>query len=394
MRVLIVSDITGWDVGGVPVELATLATLLHARGHAVAVLNDRPAGVPEAVSRFPLTIPLVAGRFAAELRRALDGFRPDVVHVMALGAGMLGALRATLGGLPWLLTVHNLPPFERRLGLAYRSPALHYLLRDMRFLPNTLQWMRVLRGGVVPMAVAHSPETGRRLRRYGQPPERVREIPIGVALPSGVASAGDVHERESGAAGRPVRTVSVGGLVFTKGHHDAVEAVARCRRLGLDVRHRIVGRVKQGNYLRHLRELMHRYRLDDAVSIETDVDEHAKRAMLAEADVYLQPSHEEGFCLAFVEAALQVPRLVGTTTGVMPLASRGDASMRVVRPGRPGELALAIAELAVSPVPAGWMARRRDRLASLLSPELYARRHEALYEELLGGVRQGAGRAS
>lgn len=81
------------------------------------------------------------------------------------------------------------------------------------------------------------------------------------------------------------------------------------------------------------------------VSIRTDFGEQAKNRALSTADLYLQPSHEEGFCLAYIEAASKVPRLIGTDTGAIRRVSQGDSGMQVVPPRSPTALASALRSL-------------------------------------------------
>lgn len=370
-----------------------LAGLLSRRSHSVGVLCDRAPEVGAETHHFPLTVP-VSSRFAEEMRFAINEFRPDVVHLLACGVGKLGMAKTVIGRIPWILTVHNLPPFERRLDWCFRNKSVHYLIRNARFLPNTLAWRRVFRRGLVPRVVVHSAEVGRRVVEYGQPPGGVEEIPLGLVIPPrtrGVNRAGEATRRSGfDLASTTVQSVSVAGLAFTKGHHDAIEAVARCRKEGLDLRHRVIGRVKQPAYYRYLQRLVRYHGLERSVAFELDAQEPRKRQVLAEADIYIQPSHEEGFCLAFVEALAEVPRLVGTATGVMTLFDHGDPCIRIVRPGEPQQLARAISELVGAPTPSGFMDRRRERLADLLSQESYVRRHEALYEALIASCQRAS----
>ncbi len=97
------------------------------------------------------------------------------------------------------------------------------------------------------------------------------------------------------------------------------------------------------------------------------------------ADVYVQPSHEEGFCLSYAEAAAVVPRLVGTRTGAIAAMSRDDPGARVVPVRDPARSPRRSARLADVDLPAGHMADRAARLSERFSYEAYLRAHEAIY---------------
>jgi hypothetical protein len=92
--------------------------------------------------------------------------------------------------------------------------------------------------------------------------------------------------------------------------------------------YRIVGEVRDASYERTCSMLIDRHGLGDCVRITANLSHDDKERALREADLYLQPSHEEGFCLAYIEAAGVVPRLVGTDTGAIRAIGAGDAGAR------------------------------------------------------------------
>ncbi len=178
----------------------------------------------------------------------------------------------------------------------------------------------------------------------------------------------------------------MGGLAHSKGQHDAIVAIARLRRdfPGLD--YQIIGERRDASYLRHLRALIEREALGDCVRITPNLSHDEKERVLQAADLYLQPSHEEGFCLAYIEAAAIVPRLVGTDTGAIRAIGAGDAGARTVGVRAPQELADAMHDLLAATLPADLMARRAARLTGRFSWSQYLDAHEALYRRLTVNV--------
>jgi glycosyltransferase involved in cell wall biosynthesis len=81
-----------------------------------------------------------------------------------------------------------------------------------------------------------------------------------------------------------------------------------------------------------LEALVVRIGLGSQVSFIYDASEELKWCALRHADLYIQPSHEEGFCLSFLDAAMVVPRLLGTATGEIPLIAGNDPDCAVVAP--------------------------------------------------------------
>jgi glycosyltransferase involved in cell wall biosynthesis len=377
MRTLLISDVTGYMRGGVPEEIRLLATGMHSRGHAIGYCGDLPILSGGGVQHFPLTIESVQ-RLQTSVSAAVASFRPDLVHIMALSSGGVRALLPILGSRPWLLTCHSIPPYERKLSAFHANEQLHYFARGIRFFPHSLAWRFLLTRGSVPTIVTHSRWVSDVVCRYGFPSARTREILIGID--AGIES---IHRLDiTPSLGFP-RIVTVGGIAHTKGQHDAVRAISSLLSDFPNLSYQIIGEVRDPSYLTYLRSLIDRVQLSGHVSIGTNVDEQSKQHALRSADLYVQPSHEEGFCLAYIEAASKVPRLIGTDTGAIRQVSQGDEGMQVVPPRAPLALASAIRALLRKPLSAGLMSWRVERLALDFSWKGYLDEHETLYHQLV-----------
>jgi len=379
MRVLIVSDVTGYMHGGVPAETVALVRGLAARGHAVGLAGDVPPRGAEAAQHHRITVP-TGGALGDEVRRAIGAFRPDAIHVMAMSSRGLAQLAPVLAGRPWLLTCHSLPPHERKLPRWHASEALHYGARAVRFLPHALAWRWLFRRGAVPQAVVHSEAMRQVVTRYGQPAARCALILLGCDAPGTPAPA------RPEPVGPAPRLLTMAGVAHTKGLHDAVEAIASLLHDHPGLTYRIVGEVRDASYVRHLESLIRRHGLGERVRITPNLSHEDKERALREADVYVQPSHEEGFCLAYIEAAALVPRLVGADTGAIAAIGAGDAGARTVPVRSPARLAQALREVLGATLPADLMARRASRLAAAFGWPHYLDAHEALYRRLIGGT--------
>ena len=213
---------------------------------------------------------------------------------------------------------------------------------------------------------------------YGQRPSQLALIPLGSeAMPLRAAL-------EIPPAGPAPRILTMAGVAHTKGQHDAIAAVAALRGAFPRLTYRIVGEVRDASYAQHLHMLIDRHGLADCVRITANLSHDDKERALREADLYLQPSHEEGFCLSYIEAASVVPRLVGTDTGAIRTIGAGDAGARTVRVRAPHELADAMLELLAATLPADLMSRRATRLRAHFAWGQYLDAHEALYRRIAG----------
>lgn len=376
MRILIVSEVTSYMRGGVPAETSQLIRGLADRGHEVAFGADVPVPGGEAARHFPLDIP-ANSRLPGQVDDAVRAFDPNLVHVMAMGFKGVAQLAPVLASRPWTLTCHSIPPHERKLPALHGNEAAHYGARALRFLPNSMAWRWLFRRRVMPHVVVHSEYVKRIVLRYGYADERIDLIPLGCEIPEGGAAPTVRHEFPTGP-----KIVTTGGIAHTKGYHDAISALARVRRRFPGLSYQIIGELRDASYVAFLHRLIERLGLRDCVRITPNLPNDDKMRALATADLYIQPSHEEGFCLAYIEAAPLVPRLVGADTGAIRLIGEDDPGARVVPTRKPLEMAEAIESLLMTTLPSDLMPRRMQRLSQRFAWSAYLDAHEALYRRL------------
>lgn len=375
MKVLLASDTTRWMLGGVPAETRDLIAGLVRRGHTVALACDVPLSGAEAARHFPITLPIGGPASAGELQSAINAFEPDFVHVIYMGAKGMISMLPVLRGRRWALTVHSVPPYERKLHCWHHHEGLHYAARSVRFLPNSVAWRWLFRSGGIRRAVVHSEYVRGIVSRFGLAEERIDLVPLPFH-PRATPSEGRTPA-SSGARGP--RLVTVGGMAHTKGQHDAIKALPSLLQRFPGITYQLIGEIRDESYVQWLKELAADLGVADRVLITPNLSQEDKRGALARADVYVQPSHEEGFCLAYAEAAAVVDRLVGTDAGAIAAMSRDDPGARVVPIRTPQAIARAVTELLDSELAVTHMADRVARLSARFSYEDYLDAHEALY---------------
>ena len=373
MRILLISDVSSHMRGGVPAETRSLIRGLTQRGHVVALASDAPLGGAEEALHVPMRLP-VGDKVADDIGPALESFDPEFVHVICMSSKGVVSLAPLLASRSWALTVHSVPPYERKLPRLHTSDALHYTVRALRFLANSLAWRWVLRGAMVPRVIVHSQFVEEIVARYGGQKARCSLIPLPFDCDEDASSVASSLRNESA----PL-LVTVAGIAHTKGQRDVLKALPELIAAFPGLRYQIVGEIRDESYLQSLRDLASSLGITKSVLITPNLSGEDKRAALVSADVYVQPSHEEGFCLAFAEAAALVPRLVGTDTGAIAAMSRDDAGARVVPTRQPRAIAAAVADLLRVGLSAGHMAERAQRLSARFSLAGYVRSHEELY---------------
>ena len=189
----------------------------------------------------------------------------------------------------WALTVHSVSPYEQKLRLCHRHEGLHYALRSLRCLPKTLAWRWVLSSGKVPRLIVHSDFVAQVVERYGFPARLIEVVSLPflppVGRPRGDAGAG-VERRAATDDGRRPR--------HTKGQHDVIKALPELVRRFPRLRYQVIGEIRDDSYVRWLKRLAIRLGVADRLLFSVDLDQAAKIEALRRADVYVQPSHEEG----------------------------------------------------------------------------------------------------
>ena len=372
MRILILSDVSGFMPGGVPAETRELISGLSNRGHELALASDVPVTAAQTARHFPITIP-IGSSFRRQVAATLDEFKPDFVHVICMSSRGVLALASILRSRPWALTVHSVSPYERKLKYFHRHEDLHYAFRWLRCLPNSMAWRWVLSSGNVPRVIVHSDVVAQVVERYGFPAHLIALVSLPFLPPSRDCEA------QAPPSNGKLQLTTVGGLAHTKGQHDVIKALPALVQRFPHLRYQLIGEIRDDSYFRWLKRLAVRLGVADRLLFSVDLDQGAKVEALCRANVYVQPSHEEGFCLSYAEAAALVPRLVGTHTGAIAAMSRDDPGARIVPVRDPRALAEAIGAVAVVDLPAGHMADRAARLAERFSYDAYLRAHEAIY---------------
>ena len=376
MRILIASDISSFMLGGVTTETRHLLGGLAEAGHTVALVSDAPLGAGE-VEHHKAEAGNVAA-MAKTLKLAVTRFEPDVVHLMAMSTPGLARIAPLLTGHPWLFTCHSVSPYERKVPWFHGNETMHYTTRSMRFALNTAAWRWLFLSGRVPHVIGHSRFVMRLLAQYGQDAAKGSLIHLGFDLP---AQASAPSERPTHRD--KLRLLTIAGLAHTKGQHDVITALpSLCERFG-NVEYRMIGEVRDTTYVAYLHELAASLGVSGCLTITPNVSDAEKLQALASADVYVQPSHEEGFCLAYIEAAAVVPRLVGADTGAIAAISAEDEGARVVSVRSPKAIAAAVIDVLERPLPASLMQQRIERLGRSFGWGSHIAAHEKLYRELI-----------
>ena len=354
--------------GGAERMLASLANELQVAGHpGVAFVPARREGWLEAelagfgipIEYVPLHRPF-SPRFARDLAAAFRRHEITLAHSHEFTMAFYGAWAARLAGVPHVITMHGsryyAERWQRRLAMRWAVASSVALTAVSRALADSLRrdlWLRRASVAVVPNGI-----------RPRQPRAACLRSELGL-------SPGDRL------------LLAVGNLYPVKGHGDLVSAVARlaARYPGLHVA--IAGRGELADTLSRdarARSVGNRVHL---LGLRNDVAD-----LLASADVFVLPSHNEGLPLALLEAMFAGLPIVATRVGEVPAALADGTAGLLVEPGQPEQLAAAIERIVSDAELARTLGERaRARATAEFDIATMAARYQSLYAPALNGAR-------
>lgn len=256
---------------------------------------------------------------------------PDVLHLLfgLFTMEILETERLRAAGLPCLSTVHNVPPMECRQA-APNSPLLARSKEALRL-----------------KAVSMKNRTRLRKHRYDVhvvPSKQVKGVlaPI-VKDPVIVISHGptsDLQALMTPPASRrpdgPVRLLTVGGYAPHKRQHLIPETAELLRNAGVNFIWEMAGpagRVR--GYFDDIQSDVKARRLEERVILHEAVPFQDLSVFYDRANIYVQPSIEEGFCLTGLDAAAAGLPVIGCRAGALPAITAASGGALVSSAPKP-----------------------------------------------------------
>jgi glycosyltransferase involved in cell wall biosynthesis len=146
----------------------------------------------------------------------------------------------------------------------------------------------------------------------------------------------------------PIRLLTVGNIRRIKGFHVLLRALKRLESRNWQLT--IFGRIKDKDYYTGLERSIAENRQHDSVIVVTDGDRSELYSAYAKADIYIQPSIEEGYGMAIAEAMTFGLPVIASNTGGIPDLIKDGINGYLVAPENEGELSKKIALLIKEPV--------------------------------------------
>jgi glycosyltransferase involved in cell wall biosynthesis len=369
------------NIGGPAYHVSLLGGLLDPDRYETLLVAGRPGpgeGSFEGLARrygarlellpslSPEIDPLADARSLRALRDIVRAFRPHIVHTHTAKAGALGRTAALLAGRPRPLIVHTYHGhvlegyFNRPVTAVYRV-----VERGLaRFSDRLVGVSQATVDDLVRLRIA--------------PPERFSVIPLGLDLDPFLGL-----DQRRGGEDEDVVALYTGRLVPIKRVDLLLRALARARAAGARIRLVVLG---DGERRPALERLAQELGIAPAVAFLGYRDDVLP--YLAEADLAVLSSANEGTPVALIEAAAAGRPLVGTSVGGVPDVVAPGAGL-LADSGDEEGLAAALAELAGDSARRLEMgARAREHVRVRYGRERLLSDIDGLYGELLSARRR------
>ncbi|MBA2964518.1 MULTISPECIES: glycosyltransferase family 4 protein [Ramlibacter] len=258
----------------------------------------------------------VAALARGRLSGRLAGVHVNVAERLSLvrKGVVLGACRVL--GLRSVLHLHAAQLAQNYAGLPAPGKAL-------------VRWLFSLPASCVVLGQAAADFVTRELR---VPPEKVEIVINGVPEPLAV--------RRTVPAVSP-HVVFLGNLSERKGVPELLQALTQPALVGVPLRLSLAG----GGHVEHYSNLAQQLGVADRVTFHGWAGREQVSRLLADADVMVLPSHDEGLPLAILEALAHGVAVLCTPVGEIPNVLANGRDARFVAPGDPASIARGLAQL-------------------------------------------------
>lgn len=361
MRLLFVNETGG--PGGAEQTALNLALAMQERGHDCLIAVRGDGWVADAAEtmglRWTRTTPTApATRYATlkGLDRLIRQHQPDVIHAHMFNAGVFAAAAAWRRNVPVICTIHGAGDIQgsrlmRRLKFSLLGHTARHVILVSRALENDI-------------LTAH--------------PQLQH---LALVIPNGVPDRMSGRGMHAPPRADVFTFGALGNIRPAKDYGVLLQAMAKLRDQGRQVRLRIAGQPDHGHLYANLRDQSATLGLTDHVEFLGHVSDVP--GFLDSIDCLVSSSLSEGMPLSLIEAMLAGVPIIATRVGGVPELLEHDVHARLCPAGDAAALAnemhAAVADRATSERLAEAAA---ERARSEFTMEKMADRHEALYRQL------------
>lgn len=368
-------------IGGVENHVYHLSLELCRRGHRVSVLtSEGNVKNAEEIQRINRKLRKRNAK-VYRLKKLSTGLSPSIInsHYTFFMPSAIPRLLSTKAN---IVHAHSFPSLHADIsGILSRVRGIPFVLkvhglhRLHRFY-NAILGKKIL--SLAKRVIVNNPYQAHLLRRMGVKGEKIRAIPPGIHVERFRKSYKSSFKDRYGIWGRII--LFVGRIVRGKGLKQLVKAAPKVLKRFSKSRFVIVGR--DLGFGRHLKKLIVRRGLQSHFVFTGPKRERELVKAYNSCDVFVLPSKHEGFGIAALEAmACGKPAVITDYEGSSWFKRSG--ACRIVRRGKPRELARALVALLSKEALIDRMSERAEEFAQNFDWSLISKKIERVYLEAL-----------
>lgn len=285
------------------------------------------------------------------LKSIIKDINPDVIH-FAYGFFTPLTTRTYLHKINILViwTIQNVPPLEHKIDLFTRVKPLHKLLENIYFLLGEIYGRFALKVSNYDRLICVSEKTARLAMERGVPSNNIKVIHDGVDTDIFVQKKDtSIIKEKIGVQVHGPIILTVAGIIPHKGLNFLLEAVPNVLEKYPHALFLIVGPIRSEDYFQKLSRLATDLDIVNNVKIIPGVPPSEINEYYAIADLYVQPSLEEGFCMSILEAMACGKPVVGTKTGAIPKFINESDGGILIEPASSKQIYEAVVKLLADP---------------------------------------------
>ena len=282
---------------------------------------------------------------ASKINEIIDEVRPDVIHfVHGFFAPLITRLNQNIRSKPIIWTIQNVPSYEDKLDYFRKVKPLHSFLEPIYLAIADVYGHFALKVSKYDLLICVSRNTSDAVHARNVPRDKIKIIPNGVDIELFTPKI-KTDPEELGIKGRHPLILTVAGLTPTKGLHILINSAKRVVEEHPNALFLIIGPVRSERYYLDLKRRINSLNLEGNIKIIPGVAQDKINKYFSLCDVYVQPSLQEGFCMAVLEAMSCGKAVIGTKTGAIPQLIEESEGGLVVEPGSSRQLRDTLLEL-------------------------------------------------
>jgi glycosyltransferase involved in cell wall biosynthesis len=226
-----------------------------------------------------------------------------------------------------------------------KLPILNMAVKEIYFALTKVVNENILRNSPCVRLICNSNQTRKLALLAGVPPKRAVVVPVGIDSHLFAPALAGVERTTKAEQGTPL-ILTVAGVIPHKGQLDMIEAIKIIVGELKDALYINIGAIRDVAYYSQVLSRMKELGLENRCCFLGHIPHSDMLRLYHACDVYVQPSHQDGFNMSALQALSCGKQVVVTQAGAMPEYVQQIGAGRVVAPGLPEQLANAVIDLA------------------------------------------------